>query len=68
VIQVAVEKLKWSGRQDDLKVIFIAGNEPFTQGPVDYHKSCKAAVSRGITVIHDSLRAGGGGTLPRSGR
>ena len=50
VIQEATKSLKWSGEPDDLKVIFIAGNEPFTQGPVDYRKSCKAAIAKGIVV------------------
>lgn len=36
VIKEATARLKWSDSPDDLKVIFIAGNEPFTQGPVDY--------------------------------
>lgn len=50
VIKDAVKKLKWSERAEDLKVIFIAGNEPFTQGNVDYKESCKAAIEKGIIV------------------
>ncbi len=50
VIKDAVDKLKWSERAEDLKVIFIAGNEPFTQGKIDYKKSCKAAIEKGIIV------------------
>ena len=50
VIQEATKSLKWSSEPDDLKVIFIAGNEEFTQGPVDYRKSCKAAIAKGIVV------------------
>ncbi len=50
VIKDAVEKLKWSERAEDLKVIFIAGNEPFTQGKVAYRESCKAAIEKGIIV------------------
>ena len=50
VIKEATQSLKWSNSGDDLKVIFIAGNEPFTQGPVDYRTACKAAVSKGIIV------------------
>lgn len=50
VIKEASEQLKWSSSNDDLKVIFIAGNEPFTQGPVDYRQSCKAAISKDIVV------------------
>ena len=50
VIQAAVDDLKWSENDADLKCIFIAGNEPFTQGPVDYKGACKNAIAKGITV------------------
>jgi hypothetical protein len=50
VIKVATESLAWSNSKDDLKAIFIAGNEPFTQGKVDYAASCKAAIEKGIIV------------------
>ena len=50
VIEKAVADLKWSDNARDLKCIFIAGNEPFTQGPKDFRKSCKAAADKGITV------------------
>jgi hypothetical protein len=50
VIRDATEQLAWSTAPDDLKVIFIAGNEPFTQGPVDYRQACKAAIAKGIIV------------------
>ena len=50
VIKTATEQLAWSASNKDLKVIFIAGNEPFTQGPVDYKTSCKGAIEKGIIV------------------
>jgi G:T/U-mismatch repair DNA glycosylase len=50
VIQKAVEELSWSTSPDVLKTIFIAGNEPFTQGTVDYRISVKASITKGITV------------------
>lgn len=50
VIREATKLLQWSNSPDDLKVIFIAGNEPFTQGPIDYNKACKEAISKGIIV------------------
>jgi len=61
VIQSAVDGLKWSKSNRDLKLIFIAGNEPFTQGPVDYKTACSAAIKKGITVntIHCGLKATG---------
>ena len=50
VIKDATEGLQWSENPGDLKVIFIAGNEPFTQGPIDYRDACKAAINKGIIV------------------
>jgi hypothetical protein len=50
VIEKAVKNLKWSDKKDILKIIFIAGNEPFTQGSYDYKKTCKEAISHGIIV------------------
>ena len=50
VIKTACEQLAWSPAPKDLKVIFIAGNEPFTQGPVDFRDSCKNAIAKGIIV------------------
>lgn len=49
-IDDAVEKLKWSKSNDDLKIIFIAGNEEFNQGKVDYKAACKKAITNGIIV------------------
>jgi hypothetical protein len=50
VIADAVAQLAWSDARDAYKAIFIAGNEPFTQGPVDFHVACRAAIGRGIVV------------------
>lgn len=50
VISVALRQLAWSGSNKDVKCIFIAGNEPFSQGSVDFRDSCKAAAANGITV------------------
>ncbi len=50
VIQAATNGLKWSNNDTDLKLIFIAGNEPFTQGTIDYKKACADAIKKGITV------------------
>ncbi|MCF7973343.1 MAG: VWA domain-containing protein [Phycisphaerae bacterium] len=61
VINEAVKSLGWSSNPRDLKVIFIAGNEPFTQGPVDYRISGQAAINKGIIVntIHCGSEAEG---------
>ncbi len=50
VIREAANRLEWSQSSDVYKAIFIAGNEPFTQGSVDFHASCRAAIERGIVV------------------
>jgi len=50
VIKAATEGLSWSESPTDLRVIVIAGNEPFTQGDVDYRNSIAAAVKKGIVV------------------
>jgi len=50
VIQAAVRELDWSRGGNDLKMIVIAGNEPFSQGAIDYRESCREAVRRGIVV------------------
>jgi hypothetical protein len=50
VIDEAIKRLDWSKEPGAYKAIFICGNEPFTQGPVDYHAACKQAIERGIVV------------------
>ncbi len=50
VIQAATDGLDWSDDDEDLKIIVIAGNEPFTQGNVDYKKACRSAVKKGFVV------------------
>ncbi len=50
VIQNATKQLSWSENANDLKMIFVAGNEEFTQGSIDYKKSCKNAIAKGIIV------------------
>ncbi len=50
VIAEALKRLDWTGEPNGFKAIFIAGNEPFTQGDVDYHDSCKKAIQSGIVV------------------
>jgi hypothetical protein len=50
VIQKAATDLQWSTAKDAYRAIFIAGNEPFTQGSVDYHTACKEAIAKGILV------------------
>jgi hypothetical protein len=69
VIKDALEQLEWSPSLRAYKAIFIAGNEPFTQGPVDYTDPCKSAKARGIIVntIHCGDERTGVNTMWRDG-
>ena len=50
VIKEAITELQWSQSNNDIKTIFIAGNEAFTQGPVHYKDAIKLAEQKGIAV------------------
>ena len=50
VISKAQEELLWSPVDGVYKVIFIAGNEEFTQGPVNYLNACETAVAKKIII------------------
>lgn len=56
VIAKAVSQLEWSKTKGDLKLIYIAGNEPFGQGPVNYVTAVKNAIQQGIVV--NTIHAG----------
>jgi hypothetical protein len=55
-IMSATEELQWSRSDKDIKAIFIAGNEPFTQGPIAYKRAISSAMSAGIKV--NTIHAG----------
>ena len=61
VIQEALDRLDWSNESNAFKAIFIAGNEPFTQGSVDYQEVCRRAIQSGVVVntIHCGANAEG---------
>lgn len=50
VIGRSLSDLNWSTNPSDLKMIYIAGNERFDQGPVSYKEECTRAASRGIFI------------------
>jgi hypothetical protein len=56
VIEHASKELEWSKSNRDLKLIYIAGNESFAQGPVKFQDSVKNAIERGIVV--NTIHAG----------
>lgn len=49
-LQMALDSLQWSDQVQDLKVIIIAGNEPFDQGPLDYKEVCTVLNEKNILV------------------
>lgn len=49
-LQMAMDSLAWSDNEEDLKVILIAGNEPFDQGNLSYQKVCTALKEKNILV------------------
>lgn len=50
VIQNSLDQLNWGENPDDLNLIFIAGNEPFTQGPVHYKDAASNACAKDVTI------------------
>lgn len=50
VIESSLNELKWSSDPQDLRIVYIAGNEPFNQGPSDYKKVLKDAAGKNIIV------------------
>ena len=50
VIKKSITDLDWGKRKNDLNLIFIAGNEPFTQGPVHFKDAVSDAKERDITI------------------
>lgn len=50
VIQTSLKQLDWGKNADDLKMIFIAGNEPFTQGRLNYRDATSNAKEKDIIV------------------
>ena len=56
VIGKAAHDLLWSDKEDDLKVIIIAGNESFAQGPVPYQSAIEQA--KGKNIIINTIHCG----------
>lgn len=50
VIYKSIKQLDWGNDADDLKMIFIAGNEPFTQGKINYKDAAAEAKEKDIVV------------------
>lgn len=50
VVQTSLNQLEWGKDGDDLKMVFIAGNEPYTQGRVNYKDAAVNAKEKGVVV------------------
>jgi hypothetical protein len=50
VIHTSLKQLEWGKNTDNLKMIFIAGNEPFTQGKLNYKDAVTNAKEKDIVV------------------
>ncbi|WP_430906650.1 vWA domain-containing protein [Maribacter sp. 2-571] len=50
VIQTSLRQLEWGKNPDNLKMIFIAGNEPFSQGKLDYRDAISNAKEKDVVV------------------
>lgn len=50
VIKTSLNQLNWGKNPDDLKLIFIAGNEPFTQGKIKYQDASTLALKNDVTI------------------
>lgn len=50
VITTSINELEWGKDDSNFKMIYIAGNEPFTQGPINYAQACQLAKKQDITV------------------
>lgn len=50
VIQTSLNQLEWGKNHDNLKMIFIAGNEPFTQGKLNYKDAASNAKEKEVVI------------------
>ena len=50
VIQTSINELSWGKNKNDLRLLFIAGNEPFTQGKINYKEAVANAKEKKIVV------------------
>lgn len=50
VLHSSLKQLDWGNNPDDLKMIFIAGNEPFDQGKLDFRDAGAQALEQDVVV------------------
>ncbi len=49
-IYTSVKDLQWDAKKENYKVLFIAGNEDFLQGKIQFTEACSLAKEKGIIV------------------
>ena len=49
-ISASVKELDWGNHENDLRLIFIAGNEPFTQGKINFKEAIADAKEKGVII------------------
>ena len=50
VIKTSLDELSWGKNKNDLRIIFIAGNEPFTQGKINYKEAITDAKEKNVII------------------
>lgn len=50
VIKTSLNELYWGKNKNDLRLIFIAGNEPFTQGKINYKDAITDAKEKDVII------------------
>lgn len=50
VIKTSLNELSWGKNKNDLRLIFIAGNEPFTQGKINYKDAVTEAKEKEVII------------------
>lgn len=56
VMTAALDELDWSPNDHTMKLMIIAGNEPFTQGSISYQSACSLAHEKGVKI--DTIHCG----------
>jgi hypothetical protein len=50
VISDATKELKWDDGKNNMKLVYICGNEGFNQGPINYKEAISDALKKGIYI------------------
>ena len=50
VISTSLQNLSWGKNKNDLRLLFIAGNEPFTQGKINYKEAISDAKEKDVII------------------